>query len=121
DVDDEPSLDALRAIISGEGIRALAFVPLVHRGNLLGKFMLYYPTPHLFTEDEIQLAQTIAGHIAIAVARRFDEEAISTARTSANIAAERAAFLADISRLLASSLDYTQTLTSLARAAVPFL
>lgn len=121
DVDHEPSLAALRAVISGEGIRALAFVPLAHRGSLLGKFMLYYPTPHQFTADEIQLAQTIAGHIAIAVARRFDEQAISTARTNANIAAERAAFLAEISRLLAASLDYAETLTSLARATLPFL
>lgn len=121
DVDNEPSLAALRTVISAEGIRALAFVPLVHHGNLLGKFMLYYPTVHIFTEDELQLAETIAGHIAIAVARSFDEQAISTARTIANIAAERAAFLAEISRLLASSLDYTQTLTSLARATLPFL
>jgi signal transduction histidine kinase len=121
DVGSEPSLASLRAIITAEGIRGLAFVPLIHRGNLLGKFMLYYPTVHEFGEDEIQLAQTIAGHIAIAVARRFDEEAITTARTTANIAAERAAFLAEISRLLATSLDYTQTLTSLARATLPFL
>lgn len=121
DMYDEPSLAALRAVISGEGIRALAFVPLVHRGQLLGKFMLYYPTPHLFITDEIQLAQTIAGHIAIAVARHFDEDAVATARTNANIAAERAAFLAEISRLLATSLEYTQTLASLARATLPFL
>src|SRR3712207_6483693 len=67
DVGDEPALGALRRVIRDEGIQALAFVPLVHQGSLLGKFMLYYPTSHQFTEDEIQLAQTIAGHIAIAV------------------------------------------------------
>jgi signal transduction histidine kinase len=121
DVDNEPTLASLRSVIRGEGIQALAFVPLVHQGSLLGKFMLYYPIPHQFTGDEIQLAQTIAGHIAIAVARRYNEEAISTARLEANIAAERAAFLAEISRILAASLDYTQTLISLARATVPFL
>jgi signal transduction histidine kinase len=121
DVDDEPSLANLRAVISGEGIRALAFVPLIHRGNLLGKFMLYSSTPYRFTAEEIQLGETIAGHIAVAVARRLDEEAIAIARTSANIAAERAAFLAEVSRLLASSLDYAQTLSSLARATLPFL
>jgi signal transduction histidine kinase len=121
DVEDEPTLVALRPVIRDEGIQALAFVPLVHQGSLLGKFMLYYPTAHLFTEDEIQLAQTIAGHIVIAVARRYDEEAINIARTEANIGAERAAFLAEISRVLATTLDYTQTLTSLARATVPFL
>jgi signal transduction histidine kinase len=121
DVNDEPSLANLRAVIVGEGIRALAFVPLVHRGKLLGKFMLYAPTPYQFTAEEIQLAETIAGHIAVAVARRFDEEAIAIARTNANVAAERAAFLAEISQLLATSLDYAETLMSLARAALPFL
>jgi signal transduction histidine kinase len=121
DVDDEPSLANLRSVIVGEGIRALAFVPLLHRGKLLGKFMLYAPTPYQFTAEEIQLAETIAGHIAVAVARRLDEEAIATARTNANIAAERAAFLAEISQILATSLDYADTLTSLARAALPFL
>lgn len=121
DIYDEPSLAALRTAISDEGIRALAFVPLLHRGQLLGKFMLYYPAAHRFLAEEIQLAQTIAGHIAIAVARHFDENAVATARTNANIAAERAAFLADISRLLAASLEYSQTLASLARATLPFL
>jgi signal transduction histidine kinase len=121
DVDDDPTLGDLRAIIRNESIQALAFVPLVHRGSLLGKFMLYYSTPHQFTNNEIQLAQAIAGHIAIAVARRYDEEALSSARAAATMAAERAEFLAEISRVLAASLDYTQTLTSLARAMVPFL
>jgi PAS domain S-box-containing protein len=76
DVDVEPSLAILQAIISSEGIRALAFVPLVHQGRILGKFMLYYPTPHQFTADEVRLAQNIADHIAVAVARRHAEEAL---------------------------------------------
>jgi signal transduction histidine kinase len=121
DVANEPSLASLRDVIRGEGIQALAFVPLVHQGKLLGKFMLYYPRAHVFTDDDIQLAQTIAGHIAIAVARRLAEKAVAGARTTANIAAERAAFMAEISRVLATSLDYTQSLASLARAVVPFL
>jgi signal transduction histidine kinase len=121
DVDTEPALASLRPTIRQEGIQALAFVPLVHHGNLLGKFMLYYSTPHYFTDEEIQLASSIGSHIAVAVARRQAEEAINRARTEANIGAERAAFLAEISRVLAATLDYAQTLTNLARATVPFL
>jgi PAS domain S-box-containing protein len=41
-------------------------------------------------------------------------------RAEAEAAERRAAFLAETSRILASSLDYTTTLTSLARAVVPF-
>jgi signal transduction histidine kinase len=121
DVDTEPALASLRPTIRQEGIQALAFVPLVHHGSLLGKFMLYYSRPHYFTDEEIQLASSIGSHIAVAVARRQAEEAINRARTEANIGAERAAFLAEISRVLAATLDYTQTLTNLARATVPFL
>jgi signal transduction histidine kinase/PAS domain-containing protein len=78
DVNEEPALAGLRAVVRGEGIRALAFVPLVHHSRLLGKFMLYYPALHQFSEAEIQLAQSIAGHIAVAVARRQAEEALSS-------------------------------------------
>jgi PAS domain S-box-containing protein len=76
DVDAESTLAPLHTVIRSEDIQALAFVPLVHQGQLLGKFMLYYPTPHQFTDDEIQLAQNIADHIAVAVARHYAEEAL---------------------------------------------
>src|SRR6185503_910420 len=46
-------LDAsLKATVTAEGIAALAFIPLIARGELVGKFMAYYPTPHVFTEGE---------------------------------------------------------------------
>jgi PAS domain S-box-containing protein len=80
DVDADPGLATLHAVIRGEGIRALAFVPLVYQGRLLGKFMLYYPTPHPFTDDEVLLAQNIADHIAVAVARRHAEEALRSSQ-----------------------------------------
>ncbi|HEX3035437.1 MAG TPA: GAF domain-containing protein [Thermodesulfobacteriota bacterium] len=63
-------------IILGEGIRALAFIPLVYQGRLLGKFMVYFNSPHQFTDDEVQLMQTIAGHIADALERKRTEEQI---------------------------------------------
>ena len=44
-------LDAsLKATVSAEGIAALAFIPLIAKGELVGKFMAYYPTPHVFTK-----------------------------------------------------------------------
>ena len=72
---DEPSFtDELRAAIAAEGVRTLAFVPLVHRRELLGKLMLYRDEPQDFTDAELQLAQTIAGAIAGAVQRTHAEE-----------------------------------------------
>src|SRR5688572_21945045 len=42
DVATDPALGGLRDVVLAEGIRALAFVPLVSHGHLLGKFMVYY-------------------------------------------------------------------------------
>lgn len=66
----EPSLVALADRITAEGIHALGFVPLLYQGRLMGKFMLYYDRPHDFTLEEVRLAETIAGQIALAIERR---------------------------------------------------
>lgn len=60
--------------ITNEEIRALAFVPLMHHHRLLGKFMVYYERPHDFSEQEVQLLQTIGAHISFAIGRRQDED-----------------------------------------------
>ena len=69
DVNCEPSLEGFRATIVGEGIQALAFIPLLYESRLLGKFMLYYNQPHEFVTEEVQLAQNISDHTAFAIAR----------------------------------------------------
>lgn len=56
-----------------EGIRSLGFIPLMHQGRLLGKFMVYYDRPHVYTEDEVQLVQTIAFHVGYAIGRKQAE------------------------------------------------
>ncbi len=76
DVTKDPTLAALQSVIVGEGIRALAFIPLVSGERLLGKFMVYYNAPHIFEQQEIQAAQTIARHVAFALDRRETEEAL---------------------------------------------
>src|SRR5690349_19373025 len=40
DVLTDPSVSALRDVISSEGIRSLAFIPITYDSRLLGKFML---------------------------------------------------------------------------------
>ncbi|HWQ95648.1 MAG TPA: EAL domain-containing protein [Gammaproteobacteria bacterium] len=69
DAEQEPSLETFRETLKGEGIRALAFIPILHQKRLLGKFMVYYNLPHAFSREEIQLAQTVASHIAFAIER----------------------------------------------------
>jgi signal transduction histidine kinase len=69
-------LGSLRDVVLREGIRSLGFFPLVHQGRVLGKFMLYYNTPHVFTPDELRLASSAARHVILGLTRVASEEAI---------------------------------------------
>ena len=76
DVDHEPMADTLRAALHAEGICAVAFIPLVSRCRLLGKFMVYYNAPHKYDAKEVQLAQIIAGHVAFALEQKRAEQVL---------------------------------------------
>jgi PAS domain-containing protein len=65
----DESLGALRDVVLGEGIRALAFVPLAHEGRLLGKFVVYHDRPHVFAPAELTLARLLAAQISLAIVR----------------------------------------------------
>jgi two-component sensor histidine kinase len=64
---DEP--DALKQIVESEGIRALAFIPLIIDGKLVGNCMSYYNHPHQFNAAEVTLAMTIARQLTVSIAR----------------------------------------------------
>lgn len=70
---DEP--DALKETIVGEGIRGLAFIPLVAQSHTIGKFMTYYEAPHAFTRAEADLAVHIARQLGFSLERARAEEA----------------------------------------------
>jgi PAS domain S-box-containing protein len=73
---DRAELDAsLKETVKAEGISALAFIPLIARGELVGKFMAYYPTVHVFTEADIELAVTIARQLGFSIERIRAEDA----------------------------------------------
>jgi PAS domain S-box-containing protein len=69
DVTREPSLAGYLPTFAREHIAAMAFIPLVSLGRVIGKFMLYYAEPHLFDDEEVQLAGVIAAAVAFAVER----------------------------------------------------
>ena len=90
-IDDVAKADldaALRATIKAEGIGALAFIPLVSSGRLVGKFMSYYDAPHAFTDAEVDLAVAIGRQLGFGVERMLAEEALreSEARERARAA-----------------------------------
>lgn len=73
DVALDPELAPFGPVFDAERIAALAFIPLVHAGRLLGKFMLYYDTPRPFDRGEIRVASAIARFVAGAIDRKLNE------------------------------------------------
>lgn len=66
---------SLKETVRTEGIGALAFIPLVAQGELVGKFMTYYDAPHIFGAAEIDLATTIARQLGFSIERIHAEDA----------------------------------------------
>ncbi len=85
DIDRAELAQDLKTVVRAEGIAALAFIPIVASGRLLGKFMTYYDRPHVFTRAENDLALTIARQLGFAVERVRAE----TARQRAERAAQQ--------------------------------
>jgi PAS domain S-box-containing protein len=65
---------ALKAAVKAEGIGAAAFIPLMTHGVLAGKFMAYYDAPHAFSEEERDLAVTIARQLGFGLERMRAEQ-----------------------------------------------
>jgi PAS domain S-box-containing protein len=65
----------IKAVVKQEGIGALAFIPLMAEGRLVGKFMVYYDAPREFDGEEIELALTLARQHGFALERMRAEQA----------------------------------------------
>jgi GAF domain-containing protein len=74
DIQDADIAEPLKAIVAGEGIAALAFIPLVLKGELIGKFMTYYDARRVFQDPEIALALAIARQLGFSVERMRAED-----------------------------------------------
>lgn len=76
DIFQDASMNDFQAVFAEEGIRALAFIPLIYEDRLLGKFMLYFNTPHRISEEALKLVQTAANQVAVAIERKLSEQAL---------------------------------------------
>ncbi len=75
DVDRTKLAETLKAVITQEGIRAFACIPLMAHGRLIGKFMTYYETPRAFNGEDMDLALTLARQLGFALERMRAEQA----------------------------------------------
>jgi len=76
DVRNADIADSLKSTLMAEGIVSLAFIPLVSEGKLIGKFMVYFPHPRVFKDDEIELSIVISRQLAFAIERKRADEAL---------------------------------------------
>jgi len=94
---------------------SVMIVPLAARGRTLGAITLVSTEPgRRYDRSDLLLAEELARRAALAADNAL-------LYREARAAERRAAFLAEASRMLADSLDYTTTLESVVRLAVPFL
>jgi PAS domain S-box-containing protein len=104
-----PSLEG-----KGEDGHAVAVLPLALEGRLLGVIALSFGENMRFSQERRQMKITLARQAAQALERARLYAAEQAAR-------QRLSFIAEASELLASSLDYEQTLRRVAQLAVPRL
>lgn len=79
DTEADPAWASYRDVFRAEGIRSLAFVPIVHRRKLIGKFMLYRNDARAFEARDLQLTATVAVHVAQGVERKQQERELARA------------------------------------------
>ncbi len=102
--------ESLKETIKAEGIRALAFIPLIADGRLIGKCMTYYPDPHPFSDEEIGLANTIARELALAVAHQSAVEELRQSEERFRLMSEHAPVMIWMSDALGHCLHLNRML-----------
>lgn len=89
DIEETEEPEPLKEAIRNERIRALAFIPLVADGQVVGKFMTYHAQRHDFPQGERDLAVNIARQLGFSLERTKAEEAREDAEAALRESEER--------------------------------
>ena len=121
DIGSNPLLADRLALYESEGIKALVAIPLQIQGELAGTLVFYSRRPHTYTPLELKMASALGNlaGAAITTAELYDKQ--RHLREETEELQKRTAFLAEASRVLASSLDFETTLRTVACLAVGHL
>jgi len=109
-----PFLESRRDAYAREGIRSMLAIPLVIDEEATATLVFYYRTPHTFAADEVEIARAL-GNLAGAALRTAD------LHDEQRHSEQQALFIARAASALAASLDYQQTLKTVAQLAVPHI
>lgn len=102
-----------------ERFGAFAALPLLSAGRVIGAIGLSFEEDRAFPDVEREHLLTMTDQVAVALERARLYEEAERARLAARRANERLMFLSNATQLLAGSLDYDETVSTLARLCVP--
>ncbi len=127
DVEKDESMASREREVVG-GMRSGCAFPIMLAGDVFGAIECFSRERHLPDHELLEMLATVGSQIGQFIERKRAEEDRSrlltlerSARTEAEAARQRFAFLAESSEILSSSLDYSLTLAAIARQAVPHL
>jgi PAS domain S-box-containing protein len=134
DIETDPRLNAEhRYTFQSLNFRSFLCVPLHKEGRWVAILVLHSTVPRVWTEEETELLKKVAEQTWLAVEnarlyramqeeideRRSAERLVTEAYALERERAERETLLSNASRVLSSSLDYQETLTTIASLLVP--
>ena len=119
DVAADPMLNEQLDFYREEGIRSMLVVPMRVGPERGGTLVFYYRRPHEFSDIDLQTGQALANLASAAMTTAALYEQRRVQGEAAEAARRQAAFLADVTAVLSRSLDYEDTLATVARLAVP--
>jgi signal transduction histidine kinase len=118
-VEDLSQIEVINPLMRVKGLRSLLGVPLLQAGEVIGVMHVGTTTRRRFTPDDVITLQLAADRAAMAIAQARLFAAEREARAEAEAGQARLRFLAEASEVLASSLDYDDTLERVAELCVP--
>ena len=118
-LDDASSFPFAHPEMLERGLRSLMGVPLMINQRVVGVVHVGKTKKYHFSSGELHLLELAAARIALAVDRANLFQAERDARDAAERARSRHEFLAEASEILASSLDYQETLRLVTQFVVP--
>jgi PAS domain S-box-containing protein len=105
DIEQSAEPDWIKTAILSEGIRALAFVPIMSSRKVIGKFMTYYPDAHDFSDSEVRVALAIARQLGFSLERGQAETARRAAEGELRESEERFRLMSELAPVMIWTSD----------------